>query len=630
MMAAQIVLLAAVAAQNPTIVHLTTTGWCSPIITNVTGKVTVNCIGVDPRALKRLNTELNRASKELTAKIDEANDWAERYHELETRLNEDGPNEELAHQAENYLHEGELEKAREILDRILKADDKEESSIAAHNYDRGLLAQLEFKPREALPYFDKAYRFRPENPEYGSNYARVLLQQEQYAKAEPVLTDVLERIRVLAAKDPDKHGRELARILQNKGRLEEDTNRFPEAEQDFNEELRVSRELAKSNPSEFSIVVSQALTSLGNLYGDTMRYDQSERVFKEAIAIQRGLPESPLNRNTLAGSLHNYSIFLSNMDRDEEAFAAMNECVSIRRELAKANPAAYEPDFAFSLQTFADDLRVAKQLQNAEKAAREAVDIQTRLAAANPDAYRSTLANALGILGNVYSNAQRHEDAQAAYRHSVDIFRELARTAPAAFEPDLAVSLGNLGSEYFDDGKRKEGEASLREALALEVRLSQSSLEAFGQRVVRSATILAGAFILAKDFEHAEPFFRQASDMARRLVSLKSSYRPLLAQQLQALALIYVQTSQSDKVAPVLDEAIQIHKELAASDPAHYGDSLASDYFLSSQWLETKDPARACKFVGQAADAARDPELKQGFQTEFQDCKNNAAAPDPR
>jgi hypothetical protein len=79
MILAEVMLLAAVAAQAPTVVRQTTTGWCSPIITNVTGNVTVNCIGVDPRALKRLNAELNRTSKELSGKIDEANEWAERY-----------------------------------------------------------------------------------------------------------------------------------------------------------------------------------------------------------------------------------------------------------------------------------------------------------------------------------------------------------------------------------------------------------------------------------------------------------------------------------------------------------------------------------------------------------------------
>jgi Tfp pilus assembly protein PilF len=621
-----LVLLAAAAAQGPAVVRQTTTGWCSPIITNVTGNVTVNCIGVDPRALKRLNAELNRASKELSAKIDEANDWTERYHELETRLNDAGPNEELARQAENYLHEGELEKARDILDRILTEDDKEVSRIAAHNYNRGLIAQLEFKPVEALPYFDKAYRFRPENLEYGSNYGAVLLAQHQYAKAEPVLTDVLERLPALAAKDPTKYGLELSRTLYGKGFLEEDTNRFTEAERDYKEALTITRELAASDPPEFNVRVSRVLTSLGNLYRRTLRYDQSERVFKEAIAIDRALPDSPQNRNTLARSLYSYSVLLSNMERNNEAFAAMNECVGIRRELATANPAAFEPDFALSLQNLADDYREAKKFEDAEKTARDAVNIQTRLSAANPDAYRPTLANALGILGNALGDAGKHEQALDAYRRSADIYRELSKTPPAAFEADLAVTLSTLGSEYDAAGRRQEAEACLRESLDIYVRLSQSSLEAYGERVVDVATILAGRYMQARDFERAEPFFRQSSEMTRRLAPVNPSYfRPLLADQLQFLAFIYLQNSAGDKIGPALDEAIQIHKELAASDPVRYGDSLASDYFLASQSLESKDVARACKLVGQAVDAAQKPEIKQRFQMQFQDCSQNTA-----
>jgi len=127
MIAAAYLLLMVAAAQAQRVTHQTTTGWCSPNIANVTGKVTVNCIGVDPRALIKLNAQLSRTNQELTAKIDEANEWADRYHELETRLSEPGPNAELSQQAEAYLHEGELEKAKEILDRILKDDEKEES-----------------------------------------------------------------------------------------------------------------------------------------------------------------------------------------------------------------------------------------------------------------------------------------------------------------------------------------------------------------------------------------------------------------------------------------------------------------------------------------------------------------------
>ena len=58
MIAAAYLLLMGAAAQAQVVIHQTTTGWCSPNIHNVTGKVTVNCKGVDPRALVRLNVRL--------------------------------------------------------------------------------------------------------------------------------------------------------------------------------------------------------------------------------------------------------------------------------------------------------------------------------------------------------------------------------------------------------------------------------------------------------------------------------------------------------------------------------------------------------------------------------------------
>ncbi len=59
----------------PSIVQ-NTSGWCSPAIANVGGNVTVTCIGVDPRALTRLNAELNGKNLEVAEKIREADKWA--------------------------------------------------------------------------------------------------------------------------------------------------------------------------------------------------------------------------------------------------------------------------------------------------------------------------------------------------------------------------------------------------------------------------------------------------------------------------------------------------------------------------------------------------------------------------
>ena len=50
------------------------------------GNVTVNCIGVDPRALKRLNAELDRENLQLADKIREPDEWTTKYKELEDQL----------------------------------------------------------------------------------------------------------------------------------------------------------------------------------------------------------------------------------------------------------------------------------------------------------------------------------------------------------------------------------------------------------------------------------------------------------------------------------------------------------------------------------------------------------------
>lgn len=52
--------------EQPVTIAQKTSGWCSPAIANVVGNVTVNCIGVDPRALRRLNEQL-RAMKLASA-----------------------------------------------------------------------------------------------------------------------------------------------------------------------------------------------------------------------------------------------------------------------------------------------------------------------------------------------------------------------------------------------------------------------------------------------------------------------------------------------------------------------------------------------------------------------------------
>src|SRR5271155_4210737 len=60
--------------------------WCSPAQNGIGN--TVICNGVDPRALDRLNELLDGKDLDLKQKTDEANEWARRYTDLNTQLDE--------------------------------------------------------------------------------------------------------------------------------------------------------------------------------------------------------------------------------------------------------------------------------------------------------------------------------------------------------------------------------------------------------------------------------------------------------------------------------------------------------------------------------------------------------------
>src|SRR5271166_5329173 len=211
MLSSVLIPLVVMAAQQPQRALVQkSSGWCSPNITNVVGNVTVNCIGVDPRALKRLNAELSRKNLELADRIREADAWTTRYKELEAQLGKAGDDSVLSRQAEEYLHQGNLEKAGAVLDQILGSEEKR---TAANEYNRALVLELQFRPMDALPYLEKAYVLRPDAVEYGEEYGKVLLDQKDFAPAEPVLLATLRRTRDLDKENPAARQPDVAHTL---------------------------------------------------------------------------------------------------------------------------------------------------------------------------------------------------------------------------------------------------------------------------------------------------------------------------------------------------------------------------------------------------------------------------------
>ncbi len=119
---------------------------------DIEGNVTINCHGVDPKALARLN-ELLDLKDLLADKIKEAEIWAGKYQELLDRLESQADDSELAKRAESLIREGQFEDAGRLLDEIIERGEAAVRRTARNHFNRGSLFQLQYAPLKALPHF---------------------------------------------------------------------------------------------------------------------------------------------------------------------------------------------------------------------------------------------------------------------------------------------------------------------------------------------------------------------------------------------------------------------------------------------------------------------------------------------
>jgi hypothetical protein len=120
----------------------------------------------------------------------------------------------------------------------------------------------------------------------------------------------------------------------------------------------------------------------------------SQQVTQDRADTTGGEPDAA---NRLAGSLNNLSVRLAALGRREEALAASQEAVTIRRELAAARPDAFRPDLAAALNNLSVRLAALGRREDALAASHEAVTIRRELAARWPGAYHHKLEQSLRV-----------------------------------------------------------------------------------------------------------------------------------------------------------------------------------------------------------------------------------------
>jgi tetratricopeptide (TPR) repeat protein len=532
-------------------------GWCSPNVVS-SGPVTVSCIGVDPRALARLNVELNKRKLQLDDKIREANSWADRYKELERQLSDVGKDNKLWEEAETDLHAGDLEGAGDALDQLIAARDKD---AAAAHFARGLVFRLEFRPLDALPQFATAYTLESTEPKYGFEYAHALFVQNDFKSALPVLTASRDRARQLATANPQIYQPDLADILNLLGIVYLRTDHTTEAERATREAVEVQRQVAQRDPTLLVAVVVN-LINQAHLYSMTQRPEQAWRTYQEAGTLMNSLPQTGATELLLEELLTDLAVFLSSENRVDASDSAFRSALKLARQMAKNNP-GYEPLLSRTLVLAARHHGDHGKVQDAETEFQEALEIQKRFAKENPAEYDPAVASTLNFMGRLFNAMHASGQAEAAYREALDIRLNLAKNNPDVFEKDVADTKFGLGGVYYVTGRYPEAEKAWIDARNVYNKHWKADPRSEGGELVLVLQNLALLYEKLGNLAEAASEANNALDVSRKLWTATPDLAgDLLAQSL----LVVVQVRSGDpsaEVCALLSEAVKAAQSLA-------------------------------------------------------------------
>jgi tetratricopeptide (TPR) repeat protein len=323
--------------------------------------------------------------------------------------------------------------------------------------------------------------------------------------------------------------------------------------------------------------LAMSLNNLSVRLGDLGRREDALAAIEEAVAIRRDLAAARLDAfdPDLAMSLDNLSSRLGDLGRREDALAAIEEAVAIHRVLAAASPDAFGPDLAGSLNNLSNRLRDLGRREDALAAIEEAVAIR-RVLAASQEAYGPELAHSLNNLSNSLADLGRLEDALAAGQEAVAIHRVLAAASPDAYGPDLAHALNNLSVSLGALGRREEALAASEEAVSTYRVLAAARPDAFGPDLAGSLNNLSSSLAGLGRLEEALAAGEEATEIYReRAAARPDSFGNDLATSLNNLSGWLGVLGRPQEALAAIEEAVAIRRVLAAARPDVFGPDLA-------------------------------------------------------
>lgn len=363
----------------------------------------------------------------------------------------------------------------------------------------------------------------------------------------------------------------LALSLNNLAVAHKENHNEKEAENIYRECYELLCEIAERNPELIQDDLAVVLINTANAWMDFDKVEEALTVFEEALSIMRKQnqrdPESfsPL----LAVLLQNYGTALMEKEDWDQAMQVNAEAVQINRELAKDRSITQAKQLAQTLVNSGSLKAKTGNLEEARHEFEEAVAICDNMARRHAPTFKPLLAHAYGVMGDLLRDMQEPSMARKHYRQSLKIRQSLSKDKPRVFLPEVIKSWLALATLEEQQGNSTEAAKNYKEAAAIGAYLGEDISEHF---LHQAADLYDKAgFLLEKtgDFKKAEHNYIKSVTIGRKILSIKRTEDVLKSQAavLTALGQLYKKMREVKPAMQVLEESLNIYRDLAESDP---------------------------------------------------------------
>jgi len=245
-------------------------------------------------------------------------------------------------------------------------------------------------------------------------------------------------------------------------------------------EVERCRLLAQRDMNTYGPELARLLKTFSNHLADIGRRNEALAPIQEAVEVYRRLASEDTDTFTvdLAAALSNLSVRLGEAGREDESLNAISEAETLYQTLTRRNFEVFGSGLAMILNNLSNRLAKVGRLQQASTAIYQAVDINRRLVDLELHVHRVDLARSLTNLGNRLSALGRREHALQATAEAVQLYRRLSVNEVRQVWADYAVSLNNLAALLGDLDRHHEAMNAVDESLAVQRRYRQQLSEA--------------------------------------------------------------------------------------------------------------------------------------------------------